>query len=517
MDNEVTRGVKSKPYVSEYEPFARFAINHPQLTVAQFDQSVIDQINLFSLREDLDYEKIEKTLDRIMQALPAIKHLLAKPIIRLKDADAILPVESVRIVNNRTIVHASVHSELWKNVTVDGLQPQRLLTVQHEDNYVIYENICLVKAVDSILRYVRYHIRLLAGILYSDRELQFNFLDRLYHSSYFLALGKLHVGYTKEFDRCRQSVEHCLERLFYIERILKARLNCPVYKQCKQVKTIKSLKKTNIFRSDKEYHRVYLLLKWFDETGFEENTSPFPELGLEPYGIFCCMLSIFAAYHFNFKLDAQAVIDFNKTHVEGVFGAWSLYIQKTMVAEIPVIRLSVHKNSQYTVLLIAGREQEKARQLNLVKETLSANEYLFVSPNEEANDQLLLSVYDMESFRRIQQILLRAMIYSDTEKNLCPFCANKLHYKEGKANGYWECSICRLQISKELCLQTKEPYFATGINNLSLSEKRAHFHRKDIFLDKKWEEARFYFRNITDLDGEGKVICPICRKVHDSF
>ena len=110
------------------------------------------------------------------------------------------------------------------------------MTIQNRDQYVIYENIVVVKAVDLILEYVSAHIHALYDLLYTDGTIQFNLLDRLNHLSYFLAMGKLHVGYVRDYAESREEASRCLEKLVYIDRTLKARTGCKLYKECTRKK-----------------------------------------------------------------------------------------------------------------------------------------------------------------------------------------------------------------------------------------------------------------------------------------
>jgi hypothetical protein len=193
------------------------------ISYADFDALTQTDLNLFALREDIDLEGLEAILDRIVSALPAMRHIFASPIIRLRDTGEILPVEAVRVVNNKTLAHISVHSELWENVRDGQLIPRKLMSIRQEDDYALYENIVFARTVDAILRLTESNLAVLRDMLYANREMSFNLLERENHPSYFLALGKLHTGYLRDYDKYLLPIERCYEKLCTIERTLTSR------------------------------------------------------------------------------------------------------------------------------------------------------------------------------------------------------------------------------------------------------------------------------------------------------
>ena len=110
---------------SEYASILDFARTHNNLTYVEFDHYTKNEVNLFAIRENFDFDALEDAIDRISAALPAIKRIFAHPIIRLKDSDAILPVESVRVVNSKTVTHTAVHSEFGITSQATGLSRAR--------------------------------------------------------------------------------------------------------------------------------------------------------------------------------------------------------------------------------------------------------------------------------------------------------------------------------------------------------------------------------------------------------
>ena len=448
-----------------------------QITYADFDALTQTDLNLFALREDIDIERLEAILDRIISALPALRHIFAAPIIRLRDSGEILPVEAVRVVNNKTLSHISVHSELWEDVRDGQLIPRKLMSVRQEDDYAIYENIIFARTVDAILRLTEANLAVLRDMLYANREMRFNLLERENHPSYFLALGKLHTGYLRDYDKYLLPIERCFEKLSSIERTLIPRLSMPVYKKCKKSKTKLSLKRTNIFRSQKDYRKLYSLAKYLSDIG-ETDLSEASRVDADEYARFCAMLCVFAAGHFNFKFDKYRTIDFTNINTSARFGDWIL----TVKAEDGGIMLAIKKEFEYKIFLALTAVVER-----------EADEVVRVTP--DGIDSMRLSLYDIDSFRRIQQMLLRAMIYADNGHETCPFCGKSMTQTDDS----YECGACRTVIRAHICPESGTGYYSTAIKN---------------FTRKSRGEGLYHYRNITPISDEGAPLCPICGKEH---
>lgn len=496
----------------EYAKIAEFAENHKGLTYLEFDHYTKKQVNLFAIRENFDFAALETALDKISAALPAIKRIFAKPIIRLKDSDAVLSVESVRVINSKTVTHTAVHSELWENVKDGELKPRALMTLQNIDNYVIYENVVFARAVDATCAFLSKNIRLMREMLYACHDMKFNLLEKDDHMEYFLAIGKLHMAYMRDYDKYVVPASRCLSRLLFIESTIKARLGSQVYRKCCKKGGKITLKKTNIFRSHKDYNKIYKLMKWYSEQGIpKDRDDPLKSfIQSKPYTLYCSMITLFGAGHFGFEFDHRHKIDFETLKVSAQSGSWKLAIIKESEHNTEAIRITLLKDRPYSVLIVPTLDQGRAEEaLALAKELFDANEYVIAGPECFGNGELYLSVFDIQSFRKIQQILLRAMIYSDEKRDVCPFCGEPLFSSHGLESAF-ECRSCRTLIKEKICQATKEKYFESSIKN--------HKNDQTISKDKQIAERQIvgsmHFRNITSLNEKGELVCPKCKKVH---
>ena len=509
--------------IEEYQRFAsllegiqNFTRKHRVLSYIEFDYYVVHDMTLFSIEPDFDFDALEKTISHIKKTIPAMKRIFNKPIIVLKDTDDVLPVENTRIINQGTLLHLANHSQFVSNITNGSIKPQKLLTRIYEDDYSIYENVVFCNYVDDVLYLIKRNRRTLNSLLYANDVFRFNLLEKVNHVNYFLALGKLHTGYIRDFSQYFSLAKALLHELSQISAAIYPRLSKPIYqKNLKRIKNL-SLKKTNIFLMQKDYHLIYKTYRYMlghrKKIEIKEENMNFDLLS-EQYLTFVQMLTIFAVGHFNFEIDSQARIDLNSLDVSFHYKEWKLDIFSNNMKEII---LHFHKDKTYKMILISNTTEHKS--LNYYKKNYGIHEVVIVNQFEEDylnRNDLYISIEDVDSFRRIQQVVLKGMIYADTKRDICPFCGGKLH--KDLHHGFYQCHDCMTQIKEGLCRDTNKSYLYTDNAHL----KKYAIHKADYKKDEYWYyekqvESSMHFRNITKINHKGDIICPYCNKEHDS-
>jgi ribosomal protein L37AE/L43A len=470
-------------------------------------------MTLFTVEPSFDFDSCEAMCAKILARLPAIKRIFSKPIINLIDNDDVLPVETVHIINQATMLHLANHSENVANLTRKGVKPRKLLTRVYEDDYGIYENIIFCNFIDETLKYVREKIAALKDMVYANEVLDFNLLERANHLNYFLSIGKLHTGYIRDFEKYSGRAKLLYAHLQSIANTLQPRLIKPIYQKNKIRNRSLPLKKTNIFLMQKDYHQIYVLYKSLlaKKEALPVAEEPLDHAGLaQDYFLFVETIALFGILNFNFTADSTKPFSLASLDVDCAYKGWSLNLKNLGNSRL---LLTVNKNHPYRILLVPRLEKASDIESSLSQE---ADEILEATPfEEEALDQhkVYLSVENIESFRRVQQLVLRAMVYSDERRDDCPFCHGKLLYHP--KNGVYECDTCHLSIQKKTCPETGKDYFVTGI----VSKKKNIISPSDFKLDERWlyerkVEGLLYFRNITKITNESAFVCPHCGKTH---
>ncbi len=503
--------------IENYKTIEPFIKKYKRLSYVELDYLIVHELTLFTVEPDFSFEALEEELNVILNALPAIKRIFAQPCIHLKEQNVILPTESVRIINNNTIQHIASHSELWSNVKKNEITPTKLLTRTYEDNYGIYENLVFCQTVDEILAYARYNLHILKELVYTNQTIEINLLERVNHLNYFLALGKLHTGYSRNFDSYYGVSVRCLNKLQFILSSIVPRLKRPVYKNNKNRPSKIKVHKTNILSMHREYHQIYKLSKYLTAHSIsfdrEINEADIARLK-ENYFYFCELLSIFAVTHFNFKYNGITLVNFARLNMTFDFKGWQLSLKKCKFGDTDLLSLSIEKENKYTVVIIPSVLKDNTQLLTEVKKVVQADEYAIVSPYEEHEENAVqISITGIESFRRIQQVILRGMVYADSARKDCPFCNNSLTLDVERSTidrPAYKCASCRTEIKTSHCPTFGRPFHFTKISGLTNRATDG-----DGWLLERQKEAQMYFRNITKISDDGEIICPHCNKVHE--
>ena len=496
-----------------YEGTERFVLSHRSVTWRDFDASVLDELRLFDVPDDSYLESVERMLDAILGALPHFERIFVRPIIRLKDEHRIVPIEAVKIIDKRSLTHLSSRCELWEDITEDGIKPRKLMTVENVETYSIYENTVFACAVDTVLSYIKQNTLIMKDVFYGCKDIHFNLLDRTHHSLYFLAVGKLYL----EYVRSGVSLERwarCMDKMLHIERTIRRRLNSPVYRKCRKRTYNITLKKTNIFRSHKDYKEIYRIMSLLRSENDGEEASLTSLLGeREKYKSFCKLISVFAVGHFNYSFAHGQRIELDRLRLDASQHEWRLSVREIVRGEIDAIEFKTKKDSAYSTCVIFGSKKDfSPSELEGFMSECRSDEYLFCNTEVfGGSENLYLSILDVDSFRRIQQILLRGMIYSDGKKDRCAFCGEM---SERTPDGYI-CRSCRADVREKTCPVAGEKYYVSSLLNRSArgeQDKKTAERRR--FLHDRYDEAQLHYRNITQIDGEGEHICPVCGVRH---
>ncbi len=490
-----------------------FVNEHENITYIEFDYFVVRDMTLFSVEPDFDFKKLEEIITQIKKSTSAMKRIFNKPIIILQDNNDVVPVENARTINQNTLLHLANHSHYVSNITKKGVKPRKLLTRIYEDDYSIYENVIFCNYVDEVLSIIKKNRKTLNSLLYASSVMKFNLLEKLNHLQYYLAIGKLHTGYIRDFSQYFSLSKELLKELSYISSIINARLNKPIYRKNKKRNKNLKLKKTNIFLAQKDYKLIYKTYKHLllNKNVIKEKPTEidFEKLN-ENYMMFVQILTIFAVGHFNFEMTKQVKMNLKSLDVEFKYKDWHLAIYNNNKKEII---LQFKKDKTYKMIIVSS---QYTVDVNKYKKNYGVDEVIIANQFEEdyiGRDDMYISMEDVDSFRRIQQIILRGMIYADRKREVCPFCGGKLH--KDKYRDIYQCDDCMTQIKTGHCDITKHDYIYTDNAHL----KKYHLQKTDFKHDDYWYyekqvESAMYFRNITKINESAEIICPHCKNIH---
>lgn len=504
-------------FSSLLEGIDKFVNKHRDLTYIEFDYYVVHDMTLFTIDPEFDFKKLEILIQQVKKSTSAIKRIFTKPIIVLKDSDDVLPVENARIINQNTLLHLANHSQYVSNITKKGIMPRKLLTRIYEDDYSIYENIIFCNYIDEVLSWMKSNRKVLNSLLYASNILQFNLLEKVNHLKYYLALGKLHTGYIRDFSQFFNLSKNMLEEFSLISQAIIPRLHKPIYKRNVSRNRNLRLKKTNIFLMQKDYRQVYKTYKNLlgNQIKVQETEVTIDyDLMRRNYMMYVQILTVFSVGHFHFEMDPQIKMNLSSLDVSFTFKDWKLDIISNDKKEI---LLHFIKDEIYKIMITSDLYDMIT--INNLKKDYGIHELIVVNQFDEdylERDDIYVSIQDVDSFRRIQQIILKGMIYSDTKRDTCPYCGGKLH--KDHYQGFHQCDDCMTQIKEAVCKESKKSFFYTDIAHFRKHLiKKSDFKHHEYWHYTKQIETSMFFRNITKINHHGDTICPHCLKIHENI
>ncbi len=536
---------KGSHLVIEYQEITDYLNEHPQFDFFHFDYSTSHELVLCTFFKSTYLDQADNIISDIKRDMPYLLNIFKRPLIHLKDVNVIQSLDMVKHISHNTIEYLSEHPDDMESIQNDKVTPFRLLTRVYDDDYSIYENIVFRDLIDKILQFLYKRIYNLNELLdiFND-NIQLDAVNRTNHPKYFLAIGKLFLGFTEL--KTTNDVSSMLEDTKQLYMQLNRQLNCEVYTKNIKVRPVSSeLKKTNILMFHKDYRHVYSLYNKFNKNvfGLQDGTFQLQNQSQINYEHFCQMLVLFAVSNFNWSSKPDKIIYENK-QINAFFEykGWSLEIVNEYISILDfntIILNFSYKDKLFKLLLIPTSyylANNKRKQYEFIIDRLYYDnyvfdKYVFLEPFGFENDTLNsyniksqnhevdlfyailpISISEINSFRRIQKLLLEGMIRSNECYDVCAFCGDELT-KESDG-GMYLCKKCHTAINIINCEHCQKTFSASRLNftnkRRNNQTERKEGYNKSISNFYK-QEKQFLFRNITDIK-DNNFICPYCNK-----
>ena len=242
-------------------------------------------------------------------------------------------------------------------------------------------------------------------------------------------------------------------------------------------------------------------------------------------------------FQFQFSKEMKILKDGN-LDAKLVLGNWGCEIKNEDISVLDIKTISmtvVNKKNKLRYLLIPTTFYIHSDKKNYYESIIfklnklgySFDKYVFLEPfefdpkalydynlfSEERKLEyaiLPVSITEVDSFRRLQKILLEQMFNVDSSFEECAFCQEKM--TEGE-NGIYSCKRCRTTIERKKCRKCKQEYNYSyaqipkpAVKNDELSEF-GFSKSAQSFFEKEREQR---FRSVTNVDENGKSVCPKC-------
>lgn len=523
----------------QYASIDVFLSKNPNMTYLQFDSKTCEDMVLFSFFPKFDFMRLDSLLESINRTMPYIMNIFIHPVIHLKSEEFIMPLYAVKRIDRNTVRHIMSHPEHWKSIDNGRIKPMRLLTEVYEDDYTIYENKVFCRTMDQMVALLRKYKNIFTDIIYNKISFQLSAMDKSNHMYYYLALGKLYVGYAKSDELFTEKCEKYVKGFDRIISRISANHTRPIYRKNLKSKIGRRIAKTNILAMHKDYRHIFTLKKTLDRADYPAELNELKTISdplKKNYENFCIMLTIFSIGHFRFRTDESLI--FENKEFKGVnfeFEKWHIellpvkILSLNMGAVVMTVSSDIKKHVTLLIPFMSDPDNECPGFFNSILYDIAreyqADNYIFFTaekalrvPTYYSNTPisygiLPVSINDVNSFKRIQRLLLDAMIKVSVTHDICPFCGGTF-----ETNGkMFYCKKCKMELSTIMCENCGKSFYYTSVNYPAIKEKTVS--RENYAADNYWKycqdkDAQMNYRNITDLNSDGSPICPHCNAVN---
>lgn len=224
--------------------------------------TVVYQKNIAEFK-NFDNEWI-KTLETFM---PSLQKIVKSPKSTLRYDEEIVPIEKVRKVNNKSIMHLAANSQFIKTVDEEGnIIPQKMLTSHAEVDYAIYENRFIMTLINRLSIFVGNRYEVIKSNIESKQRNHINFKSgfNINRTEVFLDLDLI-VKSDIEDSLLKQRNEALLDRVTKMVRAVSGLRNSPFMKELADAKPVMPpIMKTNIILKNPDFRNAYNLWLFLD-------------------------------------------------------------------------------------------------------------------------------------------------------------------------------------------------------------------------------------------------------------
>jgi hypothetical protein len=191
--------------------------------------------------------------------LPHLQHICHRPRLHLRVEEERVQVARARRIPARAAATLVAHPEDWEHRTLRSILPTKVLSVQVEDEWNLYENRVAVRLVDHLLSWTGKRLdelRRIAAMAHDGRGFDDETSGSRFRGKRLYTLwGKFCTddALTRELERTLKTLEH-------LQEALQALLASPLYREIPRGTFVPAaLIPTNILANDPHYRKVAVL------------------------------------------------------------------------------------------------------------------------------------------------------------------------------------------------------------------------------------------------------------------
>ena len=225
----------------------------------------------------------EEWIDNMLDALPSVERALDEQRRFIESNAEIRRIDQARRTSVESVRHLAQHSNLISNVDGEDIIPDRVLIVERDDSYAIYENRFLYTLVLRMQAFLEERWRAVEG-LNGAEAFSFEFERTASWNRRHIQAG-LHLNYERRNERHRREgadVEMApMEKLRRLRERVEMLTRAPLMRQLKGVtQVVPPIVRTNVFKKNHNFKRALELFEYLEnyrKPGYEILTESVPE------------------------------------------------------------------------------------------------------------------------------------------------------------------------------------------------------------------------------------------------
>lgn len=202
-----------------------------------------------------------KWIDEIESGLFHIEKISKEPKSFIKDEEYIVDVGKARKINSRTVRHLAANTKNIESVEDGEIRPKRVLTIENEEDFGIYENRFIVALIERLQIFVERRFRDI-----TEKMSRYNVTNLKMDSEFELKNSKIEYNLSlvlkeppKETKQAKENIES-IKRIENIRKRLRILTNTSFYRTISLLKPVHPpISKTNIIKMNTDYSTAYKL------------------------------------------------------------------------------------------------------------------------------------------------------------------------------------------------------------------------------------------------------------------
>ena len=256
-----------KEYTSTCRSYKRYSSKKKAMNnfLSHLKASKHTELSQISRQEIKQYDM--EWINFLETAVQSVGAIVESPKRNLKTTRNVVPVELAKRVSSESIVHLAQNSQFIKNIDKHGnVQPDKILTIQAEDDYAIYENRFIKTLIDKLILFCQKRYEFMKEHAETkDYDILTVKSKVVIDGTTFEYESKIKISQPSQDEGKREYNEELFKKITSLVERVNFFKTTPFYQLIKDAKPVKNpIVQTNIMLKNINYKACYEVWKFLD-------------------------------------------------------------------------------------------------------------------------------------------------------------------------------------------------------------------------------------------------------------